>query len=148
MTKPKQLHDTKQLKAQVQELEEKWKRALADYQNLEKRVATQQHMFARIANLSLIEKLLPVFDDLKRASMHIKDTGLDMIITQLDKVMEEDGVKKVEALGKTFDAQTMECVEVVDGKKNLVTEVLIDGYLLGETVIRPAKVRVGNGKKN
>ena len=143
----KQDKTSKHLEQQVQDLDEKWKRALADYQNLEKRVSTQQQLFAKMANLALIEKLLPVFDDLKRASGHIQDNGLAMIVNQLDKILEEDGIKKINALGHMFDAHSMECIETVPGDKDVVTEVLTDGYILGDTVIRPARVKVGNGQK-
>jgi molecular chaperone GrpE (heat shock protein) len=57
-----------ELKQEVIDLDSKWKRALADYQNLEKRTLTDRQTFVKLANLSLVSSLLPVLDDLERAS--------------------------------------------------------------------------------
>lgn len=130
---------------QLLEMEAKWKRALADYQNLEKRIRAQQSLYARLAGMALIEKLLPILDDLKRASEHLKNEGLEIVIKQFLKVINDEGVMAIEAYNQVFDPQTMECVEMVDGEANRVTEVIEDGYCIGETVIRPAKVKVGKG---
>ena len=55
------------LKKRIEELEENWKRALADYQNLEKRVSDEKQGFAKWANARLLDKLLPVLDSLEKA---------------------------------------------------------------------------------
>ena len=78
--------DIIQLQEQVAELEGKWKRALADYQNLEKRVAAEKAQFVKIANALLIEKLLTVVDNLERAVEHLQDKGLSLVMTQLNDI--------------------------------------------------------------
>jgi molecular chaperone GrpE len=145
-TKSKKKDSVHELNQKIKELEENWKRALADYQNLEKRVSQQQQSFVRLANASLIDKLLGVFDDLERASEHIKDHGLKLILNQFRSVLESEGVKEIETEGKDFDPETMDCTEMVPGPKNKVIKVLLKGYRLNDHVIRPAKVQVGKGQ--
>lgn len=150
MTKVKQAgrqdqQENKKLKEEMEVLENKWKRALADYQNLEKRVAAQQQAYVRLASVTMIDKLLPVLDDLERASKHLKDDGLKLIVRQFGQVLESEDVKEIEVADKEFDPQYMDCMEMVPGKKNIVVEEVLKGYQLGEIVIRPAKVKVGTG---
>jgi len=135
-----------ELNEQLKQVEEKWKRALADYQNLEKRVANQQRMWVKIASVSLMEKLLPILDDLKRAQSHLQDNGLTMIIKQMEQMLTDEGVHLIETHQKTFDPQTMECIELVAGPKEKVMEEVIAGYAIDGQVIRPAKVKVGSGE--
>ena len=120
-------------------------RALADYQNLEKRVAQQQQQFVRFSTAAFITKLLPVVDHLERASKHLNDRGIQMIVKQLEDILESEEVKVIEVLGKPFDHLTMECVDQADGEKDKVIEVVENGYMIGDQVLRPAKVRVGKG---
>lgn len=133
------------LKDQLAELENKWKRALADYQNLERRIEKQQQEFVKFANATLIQKLLPVLDDLSRAAEHVKDDGVAMVKNQLWNTLEEVGVEQIETEGKRFDPAEMEAVERVPGEKEMVTAELQAGYRLHSSVLRPAQVEVGDG---
>ena len=130
----------------VRELEENWKRALADYRNLEKRIESQQQAFVRLANAALIDKLLSILDDLERAASHLKDYGLNLVIGKLNGVLDSEGVKAIKSEGEAFNPETMDCTEMVNGPKNAVTETVLKGYTLNDHVIRPAKVKVGNGQ--
>ena len=144
-----QLEDQIQnLTSKNQELDNKWRRALADYQNLEKRVADQRSMLVKMATLNLLNNLLPIVDDLDRAAAHLNDAGINMITKQLEDMLREEGVTEIKALGELFDPQTMECVEVVSGEKDQVVKVAQKGYSLHDTILRPAKVEVGNGQPN
>lgn len=134
-----------ELEAQITTLTNQWKRALADYQNLEKRIETQQANIIRLASVNIIQKLLPVVDDLERAAHHLHDSGIDMILKHLKSLLDSEGVTQIDAQGKTFDPVHMECVEMVDGEKDQVIRVIQHGYMLNQTVLRPAKVEVGNG---
>lgn len=143
--KSKKKESEHELNQKIKELEENWKRALADYQNLEKRVSQQQKTFVRLANASLIDKLLGVLDDLERATNHIKDHGLKLILNQFKSTLETEGVQEIQVKGEEFNPETMECIEMVSGPKNEVVKVLLKGYKLNDHVIRPAKVQVGKG---
>lgn len=136
-----------QLQEKLTELEDNWKRALADYRNLENRVSQQQETFVRLASASLIDKLLGVLDDLERAAGHLNDKGLNLVLSQFRSVLESEGVKEVEVEGEPFDPETMDCVEMVKGPKNLVVKTILKGYTLNDHVVRPVKVVVGKGKK-
>jgi len=135
----------KQLKSQIEDLTEKWKRALADYANLEKRVQLEKQEFVKFSNASLLDKLLAVLDDLERAEAHLKNKGLTLTVNQLRMVLKTEGVKEIKANRAKFDPEKMDCIEMVKGVKNQVVEVVQKGYLLNNKVLRPAQVRVGKG---
>jgi len=138
--------EVEELKTQVIELEDKWKRSMADYHNFKKRAEQDRDSLISFANMVLIKNLIPVIDNLQLASKHTEDVGIKMISTQFEEILKTEGVTKVEAIDKDFDANTMEAVEK-DGeegldKKAIVTEVTKDGYVFQDKIIRPAQVVV------
>jgi molecular chaperone GrpE len=135
-----------ELEEKVKDLEDKWKRALADYANLEKRILAEREQFVKFSNASLVDKLLGVLDDLERAETHLKDKGLVLAIGQFRRVLETEGVEEIKVSGEKFDPEAMDCVEITKGPKNIVVEILTKGYKLGDRIIRPAKVKVGKGE--
>jgi molecular chaperone GrpE len=136
------------------EWEDKYKRALADYQNLLRQSAKEKEDFVRYANEQLIMELVPVFDNLKAALSHGKKAedandwikGLNYVIEQFRQVLKENGVEEIEAVGKIFDHNTMDALknkETEDKEKDgVVAEQAGCGYKLNEKVIIPAKVIV------
>lgn len=120
-------------------------RAIADYQNLEKRSAASQEKYIRFANQSLIESLLPLVDDLERAATHLNDQGLTLVYQKLFTLLHDQGLEEIKASNQPFNPELMECSEVVKGQKNQVVEVVTKGYILNDRVLRPAKVKVGQG---
>ncbi|MBP8591454.1 nucleotide exchange factor GrpE [Candidatus Shapirobacteria bacterium] len=131
----------------IEEIESQWKRALADYQNLEKRVAREQEDFIRFANERLLDKILNVFDNLERACRSREDRGLEMIKDEFWEVLTSEGIEKIETNGATFDPYLMDALELVPGRKNYVVEEVSPGYLYRGKCLRPARVKVGNGEK-
>lgn len=129
----------------TKDLEEKWKRALADYHNLERRVEKNKREFVKFANAVLLDKLLGVLDSLEQAEVHLKDSGLNMALDQFRSVLQTEGVTEIKAKGEKFDAEMMDCTEVVKGPKNVVMKVINKGYKLNDHVLRPTKVKVGQG---
>jgi len=136
------------LAEKVAQMEEQWKRALADYENLRKRVAKEKDEMVRFANESLIDKILFVFDNLERACEHLRDKGLAMVRDNFWQVLSSEGVERIETKEKNFDPELMDAVAMVEGKKNIVQEEVLPGYLYRGKCIRPAKVKVGKGKIN
>lgn len=129
--------------------EEKYKRALADYQNLEKRVAEQRRELILSASRELLNRLLPVLDTLLLAEKHVQDKGLAVSIAQFTDVLKAEGVTRIEAKGKKFDPSIMEAVGTQNGDEGIVMEEARAGYLLHEKLLRPAQVIVGQkGEKN
>lgn len=133
-------------KKDLQDLESRLLRALADYQNLEKRHATDRIHLVKYANQALLDKLLPLLDDLYRAQEHLNDAGLKIVIDQFEKILFTEGVTEIAALGAQFDPETMDCTQVVPGEKNHVISVVSRGFLYQDKVLRPARVEVGGGK--
>ncbi len=132
-----------ELEKKISELTEHWKRALADYQNLEKRHEREKAEFVEYANSTLILKLVAVLDHLERAQAHLKDDGLDLAIKEFQKVLAEEGLQEIEVLGKEFDPREMEAVGVVAGENNnQIAEVVNKGYSLKGRIVRPARVKV------
>jgi len=131
---------------------ENWKnkyiRALADYQNLEKRTNEEKQEVRLYATRLFLEKLLPVVDNLERAQGHIQDEGLSLVLQELHAVLASHGVEKIDCIGKVFDPYAMECIEVVEGKKDTVIAVVIPGYTMHGKLLREAKVNVGGGEKS
>ncbi|HSX39824.1 MAG TPA: nucleotide exchange factor GrpE [Candidatus Saccharimonadales bacterium] len=136
------------LEERISELENNWKRALADYKNLEKRVSEEKEALRDFANLVLLSRLLPILDNLEMAQVHLNDEGLKYTIKEFKQVLEDEGLREIDPTNKEFDAATMEAVEMVDGEENKVIEPLRKGYLLRDKLIRPARVKVGKKKEN
>ncbi len=131
------------LKQKVADLENNYKRALADYQNLEKRVREEKSNWIKVANKELLLRILPILDTLLFASVHSKDQSLTVSIQQFLDVLKSEGVERVKTVGEEFDPRTMECVVTEEGEDGKVLEELRSGYMLGEHVLRPAQVKVG-----
>jgi molecular chaperone GrpE len=132
-----------ELKQKVEEFENKYKRAIADYQNLDKRVVEERKELILRSNKELLLRLLPVLDTLMVAANHVKDQGLELSVKQFSDILKEEGVEKIEAKGKSFDPHLMECVTTEEGEENKVIDEIRAGYMLYDKVLRVAQVKVG-----
>jgi molecular chaperone GrpE len=148
------------LRAQLEQEREKaqaymanWQRAAADYQNFKRRVEEERSETARFANASLVINLLPLLDDLERALTSVDPhlagltwvDGIRLIHRKFLAVFEMAGVQEIEADGRAFDPAVHEAVSQAPGPENQVVSVVQKGYRLGDRVIRPAMVIVGQG---
>jgi molecular chaperone GrpE len=131
----------------VKELENNWKRALADYKNLEKRVAEEKQDGLAFSNMILISQLIPVLDNLEMLEKHIDDKGMKLVVKDFKQILQNEGLEEIDTQGKEFDPFNMDAVEMIEGKPNKVIEVLQKGYKLKDKLIRPAKVKVGKGEQ-
>lgn len=148
MAKTKKSADKAEIGQELKELEQRLKRALADYQNLERRVSEEKQMLGTMYTQILIEKFLPVLDNLENAQNHLKDEGVEMVLKQFKDVLRREGVEETGAEGESFDPQKHEAVETVEGEKDgTVAKVLTKGYKIENRVIRPAKVIVTKAKE-
>ncbi len=133
--------------------ERNWQRAAADLANYKRRVEQDRAENARLANMTLVVNLLPVFDDLDRAilTMDASIAGLNWvqgvvaIHRKLEQLLQSMSVKELAADGEMFDPAKHEAVGKQAGEENRVIHVLQKGYTLGDRVIRPAMVMVGDG---
>jgi molecular chaperone GrpE len=130
-----------------------WQRAAADFQNYKRRVEEERSETARFASAALIINLLPLIDDLDRALKNV-DThlagltwvdGIRLIHRKFQAVLEMTGVQEIEADGETFDPSQHEAVSQGPGEADKIVAVVQKGYRLGDRVIRPAMVVVGDG---
>lgn len=135
--------EVEELKTQLAEWTERWKRALADYQNLEKRTQEKRQEFARFAAKQFIEKLLGIVDDLEKAGAHLQDQGLELALKKLFDLLKQEGVEKFETVGRDYDIHLMEAITLVEGKEdNQVVEELRPGYTMHGSILRVAQVKV------
>ena len=132
------------LQEEITALNDSWKRALADYQNLSKRVENDKKEVTRYVSMSMISKLIPTLDILEMAAKHSDDQGVKMAVGQFQNVLKDEGLQEINpAIGEEFDAFNHEAIEVLTGDTdNTIAEVLTKGYKIGDYVIRPAKVKV------
>ncbi|MBI5754010.1 nucleotide exchange factor GrpE [Candidatus Peregrinibacteria bacterium] len=127
------------------------KRTMADFQNFKRRQDEERRTIITMANADLIRNLIPIIDNLDRAKQHVPAgaeewfKGIEMCTSQLHKTLNESGVKPIESVGQPFNPDLHEALAEGPGEKNIVTEELEKGYMLGERVIRHAKVKVGQG---
>jgi molecular chaperone GrpE len=133
---------------EAKNLENQLKRALADYQNLEKRVAEERSFWIKTANKELLLRLLPGLDSLILAEKHTQDDGVRLSIKHFLEILEHAGVKKIETEGKEFDPNLMEAVSTKEGESGKVVQELRAGYTLYDTILRPAQVIVGENLAN
>lgn len=131
-----------------EELKNQVKRAVADYQNLEKRVAEQRQEWARSASKDLIVRLLPVLDTLMLAQKHTEDQGIKLSVQQFLQTLKQEGVEQIKTVGEDFDPHTMEGVGQAEGEEGKVVEEVRPGFVLYDKVIRPAQVLVGGALQN
>jgi molecular chaperone GrpE len=136
------------LKKDIQEFETGWKRALADYQNLKKRVEKEKEEIILRANEILITKLVHILQHLNNMAKFLKDEGLMLTRNEFKTVLEQAGLTELNPEDETFDPNTMEAVEPAFGQKNKVVEVVQEGYMINGKLIIPTKVKVGNGEES
>lgn len=143
MQKSKVQTKTQKLEKELEETKTKYLRALADYQNLEKRIQEEKEYITKSAKKNFIMKLLPFLDNLEKAEVFFKDEGLKMIKNQLTASFEDEGLEELSIDGQEFDPHLAEAVEIVSGEKdNIIIETVRRGYKFGDQVIRPAQVKV------
>lgn len=145
--------ELEEAKTQAAEYLDGWQRTQAEFSNYKKRQQAERVQITKLANATLLRKLLPVLDDFERA-LASRPSGLDqltwcegisLIKHKLDAIIESEGVEPIEAAGETFNPRYHEAVtyEEVSGYEDgqIIAEVQ-RGYTLDDRVLRPALVRV------
>lgn len=136
-----------------EDLNTKYLRLMADFQNYKKRTEKQKSEIHAYANEKIVLKLIEVMDNFERAlgaDASEGDSfkqGIEMIFKQLSDVLTDAGVKEIEAESTVFDPNFHNAVMMEDTDKvesGMISEVLQKGYTLNGKVIRPAMVKVAN----
>lgn len=139
----------------IEELSDKYKRTMAEFDNFRKRTEREKAAMYEIGAKDIIEKLLPVVDNFERGLATIPDEekstpvaeGMDKIYRQFVKMLEETGVKEIEAEGQEFNPDFHNAVMHVEDDslgENVVAEVLQKGYTYRDSVVRHSMVKVAN----
>lgn len=136
--------DMEDCEVKLMEAEERYKRVLADYRNLEYQVTQDRQQYVKLANRLLIENLLEPIDFMEKATKHIEDKGLQMVVDRFYQVLQMEGLEEIGVkVGQPFDESIMEAVDTVAGEDGKVVEVKQKGFTLNGSVIKHAKVAVG-----
>ena len=140
-----------ELEKKVAEQTDRFLRKAAEFENYKRRTENDQLNLIKYAAESFIIKLLPVIDDFEGSLEHIDSAneslkeGIKLVYDKLIKVLDEQGVKKMDAVGKPFDVNFHEALmqrKDDKAKPHTVLEELEKGYLYKDRVIRHAKVVV------
>ena len=165
----KDVNETGNEKSQIDALEEeiskrdetialmhdKLQRQMAEFDNFRKRTEKEKSEMFGMGATDILKKLLPIVDNFERGFNTIPDgeektqfaVGMDMVYKQLIKMLEDNKVTPIEAVGKEFDPQfhnAVQHVEKDDVGENIVVEEFEKGYMYGDTVLRHSMVIVAN----
>ena len=143
------------LAQQLEELKDKYLRAVAEFENFKRRTLKEKTELILNGGEKAITAILPIIDDMERAienahkqeCVDAVEEGWELIYKKLLSTLEGMGVKKIEVDGKDFDVDFHEAVAMVPGmgddKKGKIIDCVQTGYTLNDKVIRHAKVAVG-----
>ena len=131
---------------------DKYLRLLAEYDNFRRRSAKERESLYTDVRAETLKKFLPVYDSLNRALTQTPEDdasrkGLEMIMQQYTSALEQLGVKPIEAVGKTFDANLHNAVMHIDDEaygENEIVEEFEKGFAIGDKVLRYSVVKVAN----
>ncbi len=153
--KKKQKNDkvVEELKAKVAELQDRYTRQLAEFQNFRNRSEKEKSQMFDVGSRNVIVKILPIVDNFERGLAALPEEekstafaeGMNMVYKQLVTELDNLGVKPIEAKGKEFDHVYHNAVMQVESEEfesGVVAEELQKGYTYHDTVIRPSMVSV------
>ena len=140
---------------QIEELTDKVKRQMAEFDNFRKRTEKEKSQMYDMGAKTIVEKILPVIDNFERGLAAVPEdnkedafvVGMDKIYRQMLTVLEEACVKPIEAVGAEFDPNFHNAVMHVEDEtlgENVVAEELQKGYMYRDTVVRHSMVKVAN----
>lgn len=139
----KECDQCKEMGKQMEEYKAKYLRAIADYQNYERRVQEQRIEWIKNANKNVILKLLSFLDDLERAEIFVTDPNLAHVKESYIKMLKSEGLEEIEVLNKPYDPYTAEVIDMKEGEKeDVVIAVLRKGYMYNGQLLRIAQVTV------
>lgn len=152
-----QVDELSKVKEELASAKDQNLRLYAEFENFRRRNAKERIELITTANLDMMQAILPVVDDFERALKNIEHTeankslfeGVELIYNKLIDTLKSKGLKPMDTTtGQTFDVETMEAITRIPAPNKDMHNVVMDeverGYLLGEKVIRYAKVVVGH----
>ena len=142
----------KSLEEELRAEQDKYLRLLAEYDNFRRRSAKERENIYTDVRCETLKKFLPVYDSLSRALAQTPEDdvcrkGLEMIMTQYEKSLEQLGVKMIEAVGQPFDANLHNAVMHIEDEnygENIIVEEFEKGFQVGDKILRYSMVKVAN----
>jgi molecular chaperone GrpE len=143
------------LAAELERLDDRYKRALADLDNYRKRSAREVERRVAENTEAQLREWLDAIDSVERALLMAETDsplawGLQAVLDQMEAILERQGVTRVGAAGEPFDPERHEAIAVVaadGGPDRTVVEVARSGYALGDRILRPAQVVVAQTER-
>lgn len=153
MNDQNQNNDETNLEQELQDMTNMAKRAMADLQNYKRQVEEERKTLMTMSKVTILSEILPAIDNLQRALNHVPQEmkgnewtkGIEAITKQLEAVLSNSGLEVIPTQG-TVDPNMHEAITSIPGPADYILEVIEIGYKVGDKVIRPAKVVVGNGQ--
>ena len=150
--KSKKDAEIEKLKEELEKKNDILLRTAAEFDNYKKRTEREKSGIAEYARAGIIKQLLPIIDNIERAASADRESpdylkGIEMIIKQFEALSGKLQIDEIAKPGDAFDPTLHEAViHIEDGElgENVIAEVLQKGYRTGDTVIRPAMVKVAN----
>ncbi len=152
--KTKKVDKLSDIKNDLKESKEKYLRLYSEFENYRRRTSKEKLEMIQIANQDLIFNILPVVDDFERALKAIIPEekndfeGFNLIYQKLQNTLEKNNLKKMEIkIGDYFDSEFHEAITKTNAGKKLkdkIVDIIEDGYLISEKIIRHAKVVIGS----
>ncbi len=150
--KSKKDSELEKLKAELDKQNDILLRTAAEFDNFKKRTEREKAGIAEYAKAGIMKQLLPIIDNIDRAAMADKASpdyikGIEMIVKQFEGMVDTLGMLEIAKAGDSFDPNIHEAVMHIEDEnfgENVIAEVLQKGYKIGDTVIRPAMVKVAN----
>ena len=140
--------------AQIEELQDRLKRQMAEFDNFRKRTEKEKANMYAIGAKDIIEKILPVVDSFERGLATVENPeedpfadGMNKVYKQFTTALDELGVTVIEAVGKEFDPNLHNAVMHVEDEEageNIVVEEFLKGYMYKGSVVRHSMVKVAN----
>ncbi|MDW5593129.1 nucleotide exchange factor GrpE [Conexibacter stalactiti] len=138
------------LRGEVAQLDDRWRRALADLDNYRKRSAAEVERRSGEARERLLTDWLEVVDSVERALRmrpgdSTEDEGLRPVLQQIETLLQRHGLRRVGAVGEPFDPERHDAIGVRETDElpdRAIAEVARSGWALGDRVLRPAQVLV------
>lgn len=143
-----------ELEAQVAAQKDQYLRLYAEFDNYKKRTLKEKAELIQTAGKNVLEQMLPLIDDVERAMVSVQNAdsvegvkeGIDLIYNKFVKFLDSNNVKEIETVGLPFNTDFHEAVAQVpmgEDKKGVVIDCTQKGYIMGEKVVRFAKVVIG-----
>jgi len=145
------------LRSERDALLERVARNQAEFENIRKRMEREQQAFRVFALSDALRSLLPTVDSLERAlespahDLEEFRRGLDLIRQQLDDELKKLGLRRIPTAGEPFDPQLHEAVGLVEtsgNANNRIVQEVQGGYMLGDRLLRPARVLVARNQES